>query len=90
MIKAFIISAAAGAVLLGLGGAAFAAAGQFDNMCAESLAQHKPVQTDCSINGLLHGKTYCFGSDQAKAEFMKAPDANLKKAEAYYKSEHKG
>lgn len=35
------------------------------------------------------GKTYCFGNEEAKTEFMKDPDANLAKAEAYY-SKHSG
>jgi YHS domain-containing protein len=47
-------------------------------------------KTDCSVSGTYKGKTYCFGNEQAKSDFMKNPDANLAKAEAYYKSEHKG
>lgn len=86
MSKAFVTSAAAGALLLGLGAVAFAATGEFNNMCAEGLAQHKVVNTDCSINGQLHGRTYCFGSADAKSEFMKAPEDNLKKAESFYKT----
>jgi hypothetical protein len=39
--------------------------------CAMSLAAGKGTQTDCSINGQLEGKTYCFGSKEAMAEFMK-------------------
>jgi hypothetical protein len=34
------------------------------------------------------GKTYCFGNDQAKGDFMKDPDANLAKAETYYSKHH--
>ena len=40
--------------------------------------------TDCSISEKIDGKTYCFGSEEAKTEFMKAPEANLAKAQAYY------
>jgi len=58
-------------------------------MCAEGLALHKNIKTDCSINSSFKGKTYCFGSEQAKADFLKNPDANLAKAEAYY-SKHRG
>src|SRR5262245_54763194 len=39
---------------------------------------------DCSVNAQIGGKTYCFGSDQAKADFMKDPEGNLAKAQAYY------
>jgi YHS domain-containing protein len=48
------------------------------------------VQTDCSVNATIKGSTYCFSSQDAKTNFMKSPDANLKKAETFYKSEHKG
>jgi hypothetical protein len=38
---------------------------------------------------ILH--TYCFGSDEAKVEFMKSPDdENLAKAKAYYSKKHPG
>ena len=30
----------------------------------------KEVKTDCSINAKIDGKTYCFGNEAAKAEFM--------------------
>jgi YHS domain-containing protein len=53
------------------------------------LATGKDIQTDCSINSQVLGKTYCFGSKEAMAEFMKNPTANLAKAQAYYQSKHK-
>jgi hypothetical protein len=34
----------------------------------------------------LEGKTYCFGSKEAMAEFMKSPKENLVKAAGYYSS----
>jgi YHS domain-containing protein len=81
----------AGAFALGLATAAVAATkGQFDNRCAEGLALHKEIKTDCSVNAAYKGRTYCFGSEQAKQDFMKDPSANLAKAEAYFKSEHRG
>ncbi len=88
MRRILIASAAAGAFLLGLGAAAYAVTGQFNDMCAEGLALHKQIKTDCSINDTYKGKTYCFGSKQAKADFMKNPTANLAKAEAYYATIH--
>jgi len=54
------------------------------------LATGKDIQTDCSINSQVLGKTYCFGSKEAMAEFMKNPTANLQKAQAYYQSKHPG
>ena len=89
MNKSIVTTALAGMFALGLTTAAFAATGEFKNMCAEGLAMHKQIKTDCAINGQVEGKTYCFGSEQAKADFMKNPTVNLKKAETYY-SKHQG
>ena len=90
MIRTYVTPILAGAFVLGLATAALAVTGEFDNMCAMGLTAHKEVKTDCSVNATYKGKTYCFGNEQAKADFMKNPDANLAKAEAFYKSEHKG
>jgi YHS domain-containing protein len=78
------------ALMLGLASTAFAATGEFKNMCSWGLANHKDVPTDCSVNTTIKGKTYCFSNQEAKANFMKDPNANLAKAESFYKSEHKG
>ena len=80
----------ASVLLVGFAGSAYAVTGQFDNMCSWGLANHKDVQTDCSVNATIKGSTYCFSSQDAKTNFMKSPDSNLKKAETFYKSEHKG
>jgi YHS domain-containing protein len=85
MIRTYMTSALAGAFALGLATAAFAVTGEFDNMCAQGLATGQQIKTDCSINAQIEGKTYCFGSEQAKTAFMKDPKANLAKAEAAYK-----
>jgi YHS domain-containing protein len=90
MVRGYITSAAAGALLLGLATAALAATGEFNNMCTEGLALGKDINTDCSVNATLDGKTYCFGSEQAKADFMKDPKGNLAKAQAYYAKKHPG
>ncbi|WP_141700599.1 hypothetical protein [Methyloceanibacter superfactus] len=84
MTKSFITAALAGVFAFGLTTAAFAKTGEFNNMCAEGLAMHKKIETDCAINGEVEGKTYCFGSEQAKADFMKNPKVNLKKAQTFY------
>ena len=90
MTRGYITSAFAGALLLGLSTAALAVTGEFDNMCTQGLASGKDVKTDCSVNTTLDGKTYCFGNEAAKTEFMKDPKANLAKAQSYYKSKHPG
>ena len=79
MIRTYMTSALAGAFALGLATAAFAVTGEFDNMCAQGLATGQQIKTDCSINAQIEGKTYCFGSEQAKTAFMKDPKANLAK-----------
>ena len=88
MIKTIVTSALAGAFALGLVMAAIAATGEFDNMCSWGLANGKEVKTDCSVNGTIKGKTYCFSNEQAKTEFMKNPDANLAKAVSVYGEKH--
>jgi YHS domain-containing protein len=81
--------ALASAFSFALATGALAVTGEFNNMCAEGLALHKEIKTDCSIHGVYQGKTYCFGSEQAKQDFMKDPAANLAKAEQFY-SKHQG
>jgi len=83
-------SSLAVALVLGFATTAYAATGQFGNMCSWGLANHKDVATDCSINSTFKGKTYCFSSQESQANFMKNPTANLDKALAFYKSEHRG
>jgi YHS domain-containing protein len=90
MTRGYIKSAFAGALLLGLSTAALAVTGEFDNMCTQGLASGKDVKTDCSVNTTLDGKTYCFGNEAAKTEFMKDPKGNLAKAQSYYSSKHPG
>jgi YHS domain-containing protein len=89
--RTYVTLALAGVFAMSLAMTAVAATkGEFNNMCAEGLAMHKNIKTNCSVNTVYKGKTYCFGNEQAKKDFMKNPAANLAKAEAYYQSEHKG
>ena len=88
MVRTYLTSAVAGAFVLGM--ATAAQAGEFGNMCSMALAMGKDVQTDCSIHGKLEGKTYCFGSKEAMAQFMQNPKDNLAKAQTYYSSKHPG
>lgn len=89
MFKSFTTTATAAAFSLALTAAAFAATGEFDNMCTQGLATGEAVKTDCSVNTQIEGKTYCFGNEEAKAAFMKDPAGNLAKAQATY-SKQKG
>jgi YHS domain-containing protein len=86
MTRSLLKSVLAGAMLLGVATAAFAATGEYDNMCTMGLALGKDIKTDCSINATLQGKMYCFGNEEAKTMFMKDPAGNLAKAQAYYSS----
>ena len=82
MTKTWLKPVVAGALALGLATAAFAATGEFDNLCAQGLATGQKIETDCSVNAQIGAKTYCFGSEAARAEFMKDPEGNLAKAES--------
>ena len=90
MTRGYITSAFAGVLLLGLTTAALAVTGEFDNMCTQGLVSGKDIKTDCSVNAVVEGKTYCFGNEAAKTEFMKDPKGNLAKAQSYYSSKHPG
>lgn len=81
----YLVPVLASALVFSTG--AVAATGEYDNMCAMGLALEKKVETDCSINAEIGGKTYCFGSQDAKTLFMKDPEGNLAKAEAFYKQQ---
>jgi YHS domain-containing protein len=50
------------------------------------LALGKDIATDCSVNTVLNGRTYCFGNEQAKNIFLKKPEEFLTKAQIYYSS----
>ena len=90
MSRGYITSALAGALLLGLTTAALAVTGEFDNMCTQGLALGKDIKTDCSVNAVIDSKTYCFGNEQAKTDFMKDPKGNMAKAQSYYTKKHPG
>ena len=84
MVGVYLKSAVAGAFLLGMATAAIAVSGEYGNMCTMGLATGQDIQTDCSINAQLQGKTYCFLNNVAMTEFMKEPTGNLAKAQAHY------
>ena len=89
MFSAYLKSAVAGAFLLGSATVALAVTREFDNMCTQGLATGQDIKTDCSINAEIDGKTYCFGNEDAKTEFMKDPAGNLAKAKSHQMMEGK-
>ena len=60
--------------------------GEFDNDCVMGLALGKEIKTDCSVNTVYAGSTYCFGNETAKQLFLKKPDEFLLKAHIFYSS----
>lgn len=60
--------------------------GEFDGECVMGLALGKDIETDCSVNTVYKGKTYCFGNEAAKTLFLKRPDDFLLQAHIYYSS----
>jgi YHS domain-containing protein len=60
--------------------------GEFDSECVMGLALGKEIKTDCSVNTVYGGKTYCFGNETARDLFLKKPDEFLLKAQIFYSS----
>jgi YHS domain-containing protein len=67
-------------------GVAYATEGEFGGECVMGLALGKDIKTDCSVNTVYSGKTYCFGNETAKQLFLKKPEEFLTKAQVYYSS----
>ena len=88
MRRSLLLSAVAGAILLIGAGEELAVEtqGEFDNACATSLALEKVYKTDCWINTVYKGKTYCFGGEHSKELFLKNPDGVISRAESFYAS----
>lgn len=76
LVKTYIATA-----ILASSSLAFAAMGEFADNCAFGMSIGKAVKTDCSIAEKIGGKNYCFSSEEAKATFMKDPNALLAKAQ---------
>ena len=87
MTKAAKICALTVIMMLGLAAPAAAATqGEFDDNCVMGLALGKEIKTDCSVNTVYGGRTYCFGNETAKQLFLKKPDEFLLKAQIFYSS----
>jgi YHS domain-containing protein len=77
----------AGVLALGLSlPVAAAVEGEFGGECVMGLALGKEIKTDCSVNTVYAGSTYCFGNETAKQLFLKKPDEFLLKAQIFYSS----
>jgi YHS domain-containing protein len=84
MPRIYILTAIA--ALLFCSTAAIAGSGEYTNLDAMGLASGKGMITECNITGQYGGKTYCFGDENSKTEFMKDPERNHAKADAFYAS----
>jgi YHS domain-containing protein len=73
-------------VLAFCGNGTYAVEGEYGNECVMGLALGKDIQTDCSVNTVYNGKTYCFGNETAKQLFLKKPNQFLLQAQIYYSS----
>jgi YHS domain-containing protein len=82
-LRCLVISAV---LLAASGAAAQATEGEFGGECVMGLALGKDIKTDCSVNTVYDGKTYCFGNETARELFLKKPDEFLLKAQVYYSS----
>jgi YHS domain-containing protein len=79
--------AIAAILTLGLGVQAAAAVdGEFGGECVMGLALGKEIKTDCSVNTVYGGKTYCFGNETARELFLKKPEDFLLRAHVFYSS----
>jgi YHS domain-containing protein len=86
MIRTLLLAAA---IAFSFDGAAIAAEpveGEFGGECVMGLALGKEVKTDCSVNTVYEGKTYCFGNETARELFLKKPGEFLLKAHIFYSS----
>ncbi len=64
--------------------------GEFGKQCAMGLAMQQHIATDCSINWVAEdGKTYCFGNEDAKSQFLQNPAGNLTKASEFFGASQK-
>ncbi len=62
-----------------------AAKGEYANHCAWGLTMGKQVPTDCKINWKdTAGKTYCFSTEQAKADWAKDTKGAVAKADTEF------
>ncbi len=57
---------------------------EFSGNCVVALSEGALFKTNCAVNEVYKGKTYCFFNQGAKEEFLKNPDETLNKASMFY------
>jgi uncharacterized protein YjbI with pentapeptide repeats len=62
-------------------------AGEFDNNCTFSLSENRLFKTHCLISADFEAKTYCFGTEASKDEFLEQPQTIITKAKAFYENQ---
>ena len=73
------------AFFLALAAQAWGASPEYDGQCAMSMSEGNSISTDCAVVWLSpEGKIYCFFNQAAKEKFLKAPQQNLQRAQAYW------
>lgn len=58
--------------------------GEFGNNCTNGLSRNTFHATNCSINEVYKGKTYCFSNEGARDSFLFDPQAMIDKAAIFY------
>ena len=58
--------------------------GEFGNNCTNGLSKQTFHATNCAINEVYKGKTYCFSNDGARDSFLFDQDNMIAKAEKFY------
>ncbi len=71
-------------LLVGLAFVSQVFAGEFDDHCTNGLSEGSLNKTNCEINEIFNGKTYCFSSVDARDAFALDQQGMIVKAEAYY------
>ena len=59
-------------------------AGEFADYCTNGLSKGALHQTNCAINELYKGKTYCFSNEGARDSFLFDQDGMIEKATTFY------
>ncbi|MES2502050.1 MAG: pentapeptide repeat-containing protein [Pseudomonadota bacterium] len=62
----------------------FALAGEFADHCTNGLSKGALHKTNCAINELYKGKTYCFSNEGARDSFLFDQDGMIEKAATFY------
>jgi len=71
-------------LVIGLTFTSIAFAGEFGNHCTNGLSKSAIHKTNCEINEIFGGKTYCFSSEGARDSFLFDPQDMITKAETFY------